>query len=83
MLDHCDRLSPTLREAIGRRLGVSQGTGWEASPPDWEEVLRTWYRQLVLNFHPDRGGSTKAYHRLRTMVGLALAESPAGRGRGT
>jgi hypothetical protein len=90
VLDCCEKVSPTLREAICRRLGVRQGAAREAPIPDWDEVLRTWYRQLVLDFHPDRGGSTaavqavnEAYHRLRKMVGLPLAESPAGRGRGT
>jgi hypothetical protein len=90
VLDHCERLSPTLREAICRQLQVSQGAVWAPPAPHWEEVLRTWYRQLVLDFHPDRGGSTEAmqavneaYHRLTKMIGLVLAESPAGRGRGT
>jgi hypothetical protein len=89
-LDHCERLCPTLREAICRQLGVRQGARWEAPIPDWDEVLRTWCGQLVLDFHPDRGGSTEAmqavneaYHRLTKMIGLAVAESHAGRDRGT
>jgi hypothetical protein len=26
----------------------------------WGEVVRGWYRQLCLDFHPDRGGTTAA-----------------------
>jgi hypothetical protein len=60
---------------------VRQGAVWEAPAPDLAEVLRTSYRQLVLDFHPDRGGSTEAmqaineaYNRLRKIIGSALAE---------
>jgi hypothetical protein len=90
VLDNCVRLSPTLREAICRQLQVRQGPVWEAPAPDWEEVVRTWYRQLSLEFHPDRGGSkeamqaiNEAYHRLTKMIGLALSESPGVRGGGS
>jgi hypothetical protein len=64
-LDWClrasKRLSPWLREAIEgelrRRLTGEPPPRQEVA---WPEVLQQWYRQLALEFHPDRGGSDEA-----------------------
>lgn len=43
----------------------------------WDEVVPTWYREMALKFHPDRGGSTEAmkainfaHERLKEMIGV-------------
>jgi hypothetical protein len=47
-------------------------------PPDWDAIVAGWYRQLCLDYHPDRGGSHEAmkaindaYDRLRRMLAEA------------
>jgi hypothetical protein len=64
---------PSLCEAIRHRLGLPRA-GPDAN---LEGILKTWYRSLSLDFHPDRGGSTpamaainEAHDRLRKMLGL-------------
>jgi hypothetical protein len=78
-------LDPALKLAIWRVLedrGCSQPAAGDlphrVPPPiDWAWVIRQWYRGLVLDFHPDRGGShaamqaiNEAHERLRKLVGL-------------
>src|SRR5262245_6043021 len=74
-------LDPALRRAI---CGVLTARGCPVPPaadrpppPDWPAVIRRWYHELVLAFHPDRGGSheamkaiNEAHDRLRRLVGL-------------
>ncbi len=73
-------LDPALRRAI-REVLTARGCALPpeaADPtPDWAAVLRRWYRGLVLDYHPDRGGSheamraiNEAHDRLRKLVGL-------------
>jgi hypothetical protein len=76
VLDTCDNIGPTLREAIRERVGLPPTrTGPD---PRWQEVVQKWYWQLALDFHPDRGGSVEgmkaineANERLRRMLGLS------------
>jgi len=76
LLDNCQQLSPTLREAMEERLGLNQRR--RAAPvPNWEEVVRAWYQQMALAFGPECGGSDEAlrvveegYARLCRLVGL-------------
>jgi hypothetical protein len=64
------------REQARRRRGRCET---KAPPPvDWDGLLRSWYREMSLRFHPDRGGSTEAmqainhaYDRLRELAGVA------------
>jgi hypothetical protein len=50
-----------------------------AGPPaTWDMVLRNWYREMSLRFHPDRGGNVVAmqtinlaYERLRQLTSMA------------
>ena len=67
-----------------RRSGSQAGTPMATSNPTVEigPVVTRWYRQLCLDFHPDRGGSevamqtiNEAYARLKKM----LAELPSPR----
>jgi hypothetical protein len=78
-------ISPVLHQAICaslRRRGFLAGDAgpgaWQPPQPDWEALIRRWYRDLVKDFHPDRGGSheamkaiAQAHARLRRLVGLA------------
>jgi hypothetical protein len=86
-------LQPPLRRAVQdevarrrqwggrrRREEPCDGTGRPASDRavvDWAGVIRTWHRQLVLRWHPDRGGTTEsaqaiadAHELLKEMVGV-------------
>jgi hypothetical protein len=76
-----------IREAIVKELERRPATAEsEPQPPPqrrprkpragtWEPILRAWYRDLALEFHPDRGGSleamqviNRANERLRELV---------------
>jgi F420-0:gamma-glutamyl ligase-like protein len=72
VLDNCERISPTLRDAIRARLGLTPVS--EPNPID-DALLNRWYRTLVMKYHPDRGGSVgemqavnEANDLLRTML---------------
>lgn len=69
VLEHVDKLSPTLREAIEDRLGIRRhrpppaGRSFAPAPRVAEAVgttLRDVRREMALRFHPDHGGSTAA-----------------------
>ena len=78
------RLDPGLRKAIEQELdernpAEPNATHAEAngSAIAWESVLATWFRGLVKDYHPDRGGSVEvmqaineAHQRLKKLVGL-------------
>lgn len=59
-------LVPHFREAIlaeiGRRGGTSRRRRESAPAPlaHWEGLFSRWYREMALQFHPDRGGSKEA-----------------------
>lgn len=41
------------------------------------DILREWYRKIVIRFHPDRGGTSEAMNAIATSYGElrdALAE---------
>src|SRR6202045_1778297 len=43
------------------QYGGNANNSHEARPPaKWDEVLAKWHREMVLRFHPDRGGSHEA-----------------------
>jgi hypothetical protein len=75
-------LDPALRLAIYRVLderGLSYPMLDDHPQPliDWPFVIRQWYRGLVLDYHPDRGGShlamqaiNEAHLRLSKLVGI-------------
>lgn len=58
-LDLTDR--PTLREAIRRRLNLDRPAGSVPPGVDVGKAIKTWYRKLAFDFHPDRRkGSNEA-----------------------
>ena len=73
-------LDPALRRAIRQVLGergCAPGVEAQAATPDWSALIRQWYRGLVLDYHPDRGGShlamqaiNEAHLRLSKLVGI-------------
>src|SRR4051812_41299078 len=74
VLDHCDRLEPTMRWAIGERLGLYK-VG--ASPNVWARTLSEWYWRLIQKHNPHNGGSPEAmkavvdaYESLRELLGI-------------
>lgn len=85
VLRECDGIYLELREAIEEELQERQSRGGRAGssqrraapPADWSSVIARWYRQLALDYHPDRGGSTEAmqivndaHRRLRELAGV-------------
>ena len=59
LLDNCRQLSPTLREAIQQQLELRPRER-AAVPAERAEILRDWFSQMTLDFHPDHGGSNEA-----------------------
>jgi len=61
VLDHCDNVSPTLRNEVQRILGIGR---YSYTPPPQTplavSVVNEWYRRLAREFHPDLGGSHEA-----------------------
>jgi hypothetical protein len=76
-------ISPWLREAIEEELqrrveAVYNPEENSNLPARLNHVIDRWYRGLVMDYHPDRGGSHEAmqavndaHDRLRQMVGAA------------
>jgi hypothetical protein len=79
---------PGVRRAIQQVLEELDREEWKEEPEDPEPayypppanlptIIRTWYRQLTLEHHPDRGGSkeamqaiNEAHDRLKRLVGV-------------
>ena len=69
-------LPPGLRREIRELLGEeAAGVDQAPSTGDWQALLRRWHREMVLRFHPDRGGSHEAmaalnlaYERLKELL---------------
>ena len=76
VLENCEHLHPYLAVAIEKRLfSAGQPQQQPHQLPDLKKTIRQWYRDLCLDYHPDRGGSTKgmqaindAYERLEKML---------------
>ena len=54
-----------------RREGVAQDAA--PRPADIRPIIDKWYRQLVLDYHPDRGGDTVAMQIVNDAYGRLLA----------
>jgi hypothetical protein len=62
-------LRPELRREIRDLLGEeAAGVNPAPSTQDWQALLRRWHREMVLRFHPDRGGS----HEAMTALNIAF-----------
>jgi hypothetical protein len=92
-LANVTRIDRSLRQAIEAELHDRHDREERDARDEWdgrrssdeaavvrEGVLDRWYREMVLRFHPDRGGSTEAarvinhaHDRLRQMLGLDVA----------
>jgi hypothetical protein len=66
---------PSLREAIRLRLGLPRTDSRTGANLDG--LVKSWYRRLSMDFHPDRGGSheamiaiNEAHERLRKLLGM-------------
>jgi len=53
VLEECHSATPSLRRAIHELL---EGDSLELR----EDVVRRWYREMCVKFHPDRGGDVEA-----------------------
>jgi hypothetical protein len=92
LLRACD-LDVPLRSAVLSELNRRVVTGDDGPPERWPaagpgpdtgpsrdflaEIIRVWYRGLVKDFHPDRGGSNEvmqalneAHNRLKRLAGV-------------
>ena len=92
VLDNLEKLSPTLRTAIRIRLGLEEPSvaspppenpfeGYFARKDEERKELgqkvKSWFRQLAHDYHPDRRGShdamvaiNDAHERLRKLLGV-------------
>jgi hypothetical protein len=64
-------------EADDRQRAAGPTSGASSTPVDWPARISRWYRQLCLDFHPDRGGSkeamqaiNEAHERLKKALGI-------------
>jgi hypothetical protein len=85
VLLNCANIKPYLRQAIESELTNRGRQTYRATePPQTNQLtltsalVRTWHRETVMRFHPDRGGSTEAmqaineaHDRLKQLAGLA------------
>jgi hypothetical protein len=83
-LRECECLDPYLRRAVHEELRRRDGPAPGPAPSgstavvDLPAVIRQWHRELVLKWHPDRGGSKEAmqaindaHDLLQKLVGVA------------
>lgn len=89
VLNNCTNLSSYIRQAIEEHLESldddDEPTFTAGAPPRQQQsgsvvtadLVRTWWRGLALDYHPDRGGDVRvmqalsdAHDRLRKMVGV-------------
>jgi hypothetical protein len=81
VLGNCANMNPGLRldvraELLGRGyLDPAEEVSAAAGPALTVGLLKRWHREMVLKYHPDRGGSNEAmaaindgHKRLRQMV---------------
>ena len=69
VLDNCENISATLREAIVDVLDLGSRSAGSAELS--VDVANVWYRRLALEFHPDHGGNhegMKAVNRGRELL---------------
>lgn len=71
-LRECSSMKPWTRDAIRREVDRRQygrreeerrtsSSSSSSSPPvQWAAVIQTWYRELSMRWHPDRGGTNEA-----------------------
>jgi hypothetical protein len=76
VLRECDNITPGLRRAIEAAIDYEEFTPEPPRPGDLAGVVRDWYRDLALTYHPDKGGSVAAmqvvnecHERLKRRVG--------------
>jgi hypothetical protein len=79
-LAECSCLRPWLRQAIELEVERHVDNLRHETPPpphpppqypppvDWPSVLRTWHRELALEYHPDRGGHPEAMKAINVAV---------------
>jgi hypothetical protein len=88
VLENCKKINPYLRRAILDELGIEEsrpasgpqppdGAGGSPGGKELADIVRGWFRQLCLDYHPDRGGSheamvaiNEAHGRLRQALGI-------------
>ena len=72
-------LKPWLRQAIEAELKRRDGSeSPPPQPPDWPDVIRRWYLDLVARWHPDRGGTTEAMQAINDAHDLLRRLTGAG-----
>jgi hypothetical protein len=83
VLRECARLRPGLRLDIQAELRSRVAAAGPETPPPGNTLaltsalIRTWHREMVLRYHPDRGGSHEAmqaindaHDRLKELAGV-------------
>jgi hypothetical protein len=75
MLDTIRDLRPSLRYDVEQEL---RRRDLDPPPPvQWSTIIKTWYRGLARDYHPDRGGAVEAmqaineaHERLKKLAGV-------------
>jgi hypothetical protein len=84
VVENCHRINPKLRKALLAELQQRAVDEMQGAPPrpesscvvaNLQDVIASWYRDLCLRWHPDRGGTTEsmqaindAHDRLRRLL---------------
>lgn len=88
VLENCRSIPLALKREIRQILDAAEEVTAAEPPPqaggkfhppaDWSDILSRWHREMVLRFHPDRGGSHEAmvalnvaFERLQELVRAA------------